>query len=344
MIIAPCGTNPPRDDKRTMLGRDVSFPIALIGSLALHGVLLVVFARQFPAPAPRIEPKPTLWVDQTDPPEVTEALGNQDSEGKATDFSPGDLPHLAKLSNQEQALLSLDPSGTGRRSDAAKPLSQRIDETNPIDTPPDAPIGLSERTQPHEPYRPHPQVASTGELQPEKEDAKEPPTETLTEVATQSSEQKVEERTQQPPEPPQPVRETNPTPPSPMQQASVASTDGVPIPQGKTESDSFSDEASVDVRPGKVIARTGRPHRITRPREGLSGLIDALASPGMTLTLRLRLSPTGDVIDVSVVRSSGSNSIDQPWKVAAYSWWFEPKKEGNGRPIEDTVQLTLRFM
>jgi TonB family protein len=325
-----------------MAVRDVSFPIALIGSLALHGVLLVVFARQFPTLSPKIEPKPTLWIDETNPPEVSETLGNQESDGKATDSSPGELPQLAKLNNQEQAMLSLDPTGSGRKSDAAKPLSERIDETKPIDTPAmEAAIGLTERSQFHEPYRPKRITPGTGDLRPGQEDVKELPTEETTEVSVKPNTDptpspKTEEHTQQ-----EPSAETNPISP---QVPSVASSEGTPIPQGKTESDSFSEEANVDVRVGKVIARTGRPHRITRPREGLSGMIDAFSSPGMTLTLRLRLSPTGDVTDVSIVRSSGSNSIDQPWKVAAYSWWFEPKKDGTGHSIEDIVQLTLRFM
>jgi TonB family protein len=61
------------------------------------------------------------------------------------------------------------------------------------------------------------------------------------------------------------------------------------------------------------------------------------------VVLELQLDETGQVISAVVVKSSGSNSIDQPCRLAAYSWWFEPAKDANGKPIKDVIMFTVKF-
>jgi outer membrane biosynthesis protein TonB len=49
------------------------------------------------------------------------------------------------------------------------------------------------------------------------------------------------------------------------------------------------------------------------------------------------------VTTVSVGKSSGSNDIDQPTRVAIYDWWFEPKLDRTGKAVPDRVQFTINW-
>ena len=62
-----------------------------------------------------------------------------------------------------------------------------------------------------------------------------------------------------------------------------------------------------------------------------------------SVVLELQLDETGQVISATVIKSSGSNSIDEPCKLAAYSWWFEPAKDATGKPIKDVIKFTIKF-
>jgi TonB family protein len=61
------------------------------------------------------------------------------------------------------------------------------------------------------------------------------------------------------------------------------------------------------------------------------------------ITLRVSTDAAGKVTGVEVLRSSGSNEIDQPCRVAMYEWWFEPKKDSLGNPVPDTFNFTIGF-
>jgi TonB family protein len=60
--------------------------------------------------------------------------------------------------------------------------------------------------------------------------------------------------------------------------------------------------------------------------------------------LKLRIDETGKVYSATIFRSSGSNNIDEPVKLAAYSWWFEPAKDQNGKPTKDVILFTVGFL
>jgi TonB family protein len=62
-----------------------------------------------------------------------------------------------------------------------------------------------------------------------------------------------------------------------------------------------------------------------------------------TVVLELQLDETGHVVDSIVIKSCGSNSVDQPCRLAAYSWWFEPAKDAAGKPIRDVIKFTIKF-
>jgi TonB family protein len=66
--------------------------------------------------------------------------------------------------------------------------------------------------------------------------------------------------------------------------------------------------------------------------------------PPVVVVLRLYLKPDGNVEKVEIVKSSGSINIDQPTRIAAYKWWFEPAKDSLGRPRGDVIEFTCRFV
>jgi TonB family protein len=151
---------------------------------------------------------------------------------------------------------------------------------------------------------------------------------------------------------PAPPTHTPPAPPQPPAQPAggggkpgpnVAPAD--PAPQSDSESDPFSKAGAVKFKRGATDIQFGRKHKIVRPRLGLAGEADMLnLRAPVTLILALTLDETGKVISVQVLKSSGSNNIDQACKVAAYQWWLEPTKDkATGKPIKDVVPFAIGF-
>jgi TonB family protein len=71
-------------------------------------------------------------------------------------------------------------------------------------------------------------------------------------------------------------------------------------------------------------------------------MIDA-ALGARSVTLKVHISDQGNVTAASIVKTSGSNDLDQPTLVAIYDWWFEPLKDKNGRPVPDVIYFTITF-
>ena len=116
-----------------------------------------------------------------------------------------------------------------------------------------------------------------------------------------------------------------------------------PAPQAETESDPFAIVGSLEFRPGSTKVRMGRKHRITRPRLSWDTQYDFYGMTRSTLVLDLQLDETGQVVSATVEKSSGSESIDQPCRIAAYQWWFEPAKDVMGHPTRDEIKFTIKF-
>jgi len=122
----------------------------------------------------------------------------------------------------------------------------------------------------------------------------------------------------------------------------VASAD--PAPQGDAESDPFSSTVnSVIIRPGHIEARAGRQIKPVRPRLSIKARIDLATMVAPRVVFRVAVDETGKVTDVRIIRSSGSNEVDLPTKVALYEWWIEPLKDKQGRPRPDVIQLTISW-
>jgi protein TonB len=105
-----------------------------------------------------------------------------------------------------------------------------------------------------------------------------------------------------------------------------------------SDTDSFAMVAqsnNVRFHDGKMEARQGRKVKTTRPNYGLAAMTDAQSMPDVTVVLGVTVDAAGNVSDVTILHSSGSENIDLPTKAAVYNWWFEPKKDKDGRGLPD---------
>jgi TonB family protein len=116
-----------------------------------------------------------------------------------------------------------------------------------------------------------------------------------------------------------------------------------PAPMSESESDPFMKTGSVEFRAGKVDAQFGRKVKTTRPKLTLAGRYDLVAKGGASLQLKVRIDPNGNVTHVDILRSSGSNEIDQPCRVAVYEWWFEPTRSSNGQAVADVIVFSITW-
>ena len=112
----------------------------------------------------------------------------------------------------------------------------------------------------------------------------------------------------------------------------------------ESESDAFSRIGAINVRNGKVEARLGRSFKSVRPRLSLKGELDAISIDKPIVEMKVSVDETGKVIDVKVLRSSGSNEIDLPTTTAMYKWWIEPAKDKQGKAIKDVILVTFSYL
>lgn len=114
-----------------------------------------------------------------------------------------------------------------------------------------------------------------------------------------------------------------------------------PARMSDSESDPFSRLGSAVVRDGRLQVRFGRKVKTRRPNLLLAAQVDLLTMGRAEIVLNITIDETGKVTNVEVEKSSGSNDIDQPTRVAVYDWWFEPRKDATGRAVPDEVQFTI---
>jgi TonB family protein len=123
----------------------------------------------------------------------------------------------------------------------------------------------------------------------------------------------------------------------------VAAAD--PAPMSESESDAFSRVLNVSVpRNGKITARRGREFKSVKPRLELKGWLDITSLRDPSVVMRVKVDETGKVMDVRVIKSSGSENIDLPTTLAMYKWWIEPGKDKQGKPVPDVVVITFSFL
>lgn len=120
---------------------------------------------------------------------------------------------------------------------------------------------------------------------------------------------------------------------------------GDPIPTSDFESYPVTKIASRLVA-GEIEARTGRKHKIRDLKRelGLAGFADLQTMENAYVVLLLTIDTNGNVTDVKIKHSSGSDNVDLPCQRAAYSWWFEPLKDPRtGQPRPEQMEFTIYF-
>jgi TonB family protein len=298
--------------------RNLSLTVALCASLTAHALLLVYLADRYVRlmdghigmPAPR-------WLALAEPAAPEDPLdraGEAAGTGSAILVAPGELPLLAQQAAHDQPLLSLDPIGAGHIGDLPS------ESTLPPAAQPPAPPPPTLFAAPADAAPALAGVASSleslGGPYLNKHSAPSPVAEAATPAA--------------------------PPPAADSPAAAGASAD--PAPQAESESDPTSTVGSAEFRPGATDVQIGRKVKLTRPRLSLAAKADLVTQRTRSLVLKLKLDETGKVTSAEVFRSSGSLAVDQPCQIAAYSWWFEPLKNPEGKPIKDVILFTIRFI
>jgi TonB family protein len=100
----------------------------------------------------------------------------------------------------------------------------------------------------------------------------------------------------------------------------------------------------MDFRSGSTTVRAGRKHKIIRPQLTLDAKLDLVTMGSTYIILRMCLDESGNVTSSEIVRSSGSESVDQVFKVTSYEWWFEPARDASSNaPVKDQFQFVIRI-
>jgi hypothetical protein len=119
---------------------------------------------------------------------------------------------------------------------------------------------------------------------------------------------------------------------------------GNPVPTSDFESYPVTHVASRFVA-GRIEARSGRKMRTRElPRLGVAAYADLEGMDNPCVVMMLRIDTTGNVTDVRIEHSSGSDDIDLPCQKAAYTWWFEPLKDPKTGEIKpEMIEFTIYF-
>ena len=316
-------------------------------SLVLHALLFSAFrVIEIPtpgAPAAKAEPDEIMVVFEQPAAPVPDEfpIGEVGAKGYASHRVEGPVEAVAPEAPVDQAALSLDPVGPDRvvekpadtvgDSNAALPalpkvvpmlarlvesMQARLPEVAPVARGPDVPAEADRSTEPESTVAPLSPPA--------------PPAAPVEPVPVDPTPVVIVRADAAPPAPPTaPLR--------------TAGGQADPAPMSDSESDPFSVLGSAQYRDGRLSVRAGRKVRSRRPKIGLAGQVDLYQRKAAQITLRVSADATGKVTGVEVLRSSGSNEIDQPCRVAMYDWWFEPKKDSLGNPVPDTFNFTIGF-
>lgn len=332
-----------------MARRTYILPIALGCSLVIHvsGMGAWYAYRSIMARATGHAPQYTeLVVSVEDDSDRHQDMGDATGKGIGSNNEPGQKPLEAPQADEDQALLSRDPQGMGRLSSTPTnytgPQGTGAGGTPAVAVAADPPI--------------HPTPAS---VTPEASPPMPPTPPAAPQVAVASPDVQVAPPTTSPmPTVSQTAVAIAPTPAKPTVATSAAprpaTGDGRspgrpqrsadPLPQSESDSDPFSRiSGSVVVRDGRLDVRLGRKVKTTRPQLLLAGQIDLIALSNPTVVLEVHIAPTGNVTDVKIAHTSGSNQVDEPSRLCVYDWWFEPARNKAGQPIPDVIFFTIQY-
>jgi TonB family protein len=319
-----------------MRQRDITWNLALCLSLALHAAVIRWRAEAYVSANSliRLAGFDRILVAQAPgpmSPQDVGLLGDDTGNGYATDPDPGDQPLKARQGEQDQSYLSRDPQSFGQMGtqvsrslappgqNGANGSSSAQDTTESQSS--DHPFGVQQKSEPAPSFKapPDPQKGPAPKPNPDT-----PPSKATVAQSTASTVSMTAYR-------------------APTGRPGPADSAASQAPQGQSDSDPFAVVGSAEFRPGSTKVQLGRKHRITRPRLSWDTVYDFQGMLSASVTLELQLDETGQVISAIVLQSSGSQSIDQPCRLAAYEWWFEPAKDATGKPVKDTIKFTIKF-
>jgi TonB family protein len=341
-----------------------TFAIPACLSAAVHVTLLTVLPRYFSAgPAEGANdavPVATITrvPDPGDEPVLPEAeIGDKSGKGYATAQIDAPTDAKAPEADADQAYLGLTPPGVDKSGRGAG-LAELTGE--------DAAGGSSGGATPRQAARSISPFGVSSELKlPKAAQSRPPPDPTAVADAGGAlfgpTAAPVHNPTDAPPLPPpvspatQPSDATQlalaaqPTPASADTRAAGGSARGEPLPTGSparmadSESDPFSRLGTVTFSDGALQIQFGRKVKTRKPKILLAGTLDLITLRRAKVVLDVDIDETGKVTTVTVDKSSGSNDIDQPTRVAVYDWWFEPKVDQAGKPVPDRVQFIINW-
>jgi len=354
----------------TMTRRDPTILVALLVALGIHLALIglgVKVARRDLGWWLQGAPAPTNSPVVTPPNQSVQQLGDHDTNGQSINTSPGDQPMESAIADarQEQAAMQRDPAGFG-----GKGANQQLDQTLRGDNGDNQPRGANSGAQSASSVFGS-RESSTANLSPKVSTpvpSKNPPPGNtkgadnsidplssgplaVTPPKSDSSNQKSDPN-------------SSPSNSSANQQTgssqSGASSNsgggaggkagaadpgaGNPIPTSDFESYPVTHIASRFLA-GKIEARSGRKMRTRQlPKLGLAANADLQTMDRPFVVMLIKIDTTGNVTDVKIERSSGSDNIDLPCQRAAYTWWFEPLKDPRtGQIHPEDIEFTIYF-
>jgi TonB family protein len=355
-----------------MTRRDPTILIALLVALGAHLAVLGFGVRtarrelgwwlQAPQAQAQTTPRPAP-IAQNDP---MQRLGEHDASGASINSAPGDQPMESAVADasQEQAAVQRDPAGFG-----GKGSNRQLEQTLRGDNGDAKPRGPNSAAQTaasvfgsHE--------AALADLTPKM------PKAVPVGMAANSSATGTDngfDPLSSGPLPVKPIKQVKNGEPSTMGSPSSAQEEnprsaseqaaahasgggaggkpgspdpgsGNPVPTSDFESFPVSHIASRFVA-GRIDARTGRKMRTRElPRLGLAAIADLQTMDNPYVGLVLKIDPSGNVTDVKIARSSGSDDVDLPCQRAAYTWWFEPVKDPKTGTIHgEIIEFTIFF-
>jgi len=355
----------------TMTRRDPTILFALLVALGAHLALIglgVKVARRdlgwwLQSPPAALNPPPPAAA----PSEPVQQLGDHNTTGTSINSAPGDQPMESALADarQEQAAMQRDPAGFG-----GKGANQQLDQTLRGDNGDNAPRGSNSGSQSAASVFGS-RESSVADLAPKV--SKPVPTKNPPAGNSTGNEISPDPLSSGPLALSQPKKsssgqqaDVNPSPsdqPVNQQTGSQASGSssstgggaggkagasdpgaGNPIPTSDFESFPVTHVASRFFA-GKIEARTGRKMRTRElPHLGLAAQADLETMDRPFVVLMLKIDTTGNVVDVQIAHSSGSDNVDLPCQRAAYTWWFEPMKDPKtGQIHPEEIEFTIYF-
>jgi TonB family protein len=322
----------PRKRGVVMGPRRAIFPIAVACSLGLHLIATTLwfkYGSYLLSPRWKSAHNPELVI-KVDP-ELMD-FGEATGRGIGLNSSPGDHPMDARDADENQALLSREPTGFGNR------LQTPSDLQGPNGGGPSGAAAMAP-SPPTPPRKIQEQVAA----------ALPAPPSIVPEVSETMPKPQIQINPLSAPIQPQVVQQ--PKPPVQVAAASgnqnapgVPTSAGKPLPQSESDSDPFARiSGTVIYHNGRLEVQMGRKVNTVRPQLGIAGEMDAYSLTNPTVIVEVHIDPTGKVSNVELVRKSGSVAIDEPTRNAVYQWWFEPAHDKAGHPIRDVVCFAIEY-